>query len=516
MREAVFPTLLRGRAAALGVALMAATVACARSEPDPGARIPATPAGARLGEWLQAFNSGDPAAIVRFARSSWSDSALREMPAEERAAWDAMIHADHHTLVPREITQAGAHEVLARVQSGLTGMPLAIRVRVEREPPHAVSDLRIRFSQAPPERSRSRLDDAAIVAEVESFLDRLVAADAFSGVVLVAHEGRPLLIRADGMADRDAGVPIRPGTRFNLGSMNKMFTAVAIAQLAQAGKLRLTDPVGVHLPDFPNRAVAARVTIHHLLTHTAGLGMYWNARYEAVKDRIRTISEFLALVEDESPAFEPGSRFQYSNNGYVVLGAIVERVSGEDYYDYLGDHVFGPAGMTQTGSLEQGAAIPDLAVGYTFLDARGRARLGGRRSNAPLLGRRGSSAGGGYSTAADLMRFAEALRRNTLLDSAHTALLLEGKVSADEGRYAYGFEATRVNGRHIVGHGGGFPGVATHLDILPDLGYSVVVLSNYEGAAAFAVSHLLRELLTADPAPGASPPSPTLATDEAR
>src|ERR1044071_3562961 len=158
--------------------------------------------------------------------------------------------------------------------------------------------------------------------DLQSYFDSLATENKLSGVVLVAKDGITVASKAAGIANQATKAPIDPNTKFNLGSMNKMFTAVAVAQLAQAGKLSFEDTVGKHLPDYPNREVAEKVTIHHLLTHTSGLGSYWNAKFDARRSGIKTVADYLSLFADEPGAVDPGQRFKYSNSGFVVLGAL--------------------------------------------------------------------------------------------------------------------------------------------------------------------------------------------------
>src|SRR3712207_3641558 len=166
-------------------------------------------------------------------------------------------------------------------------------------------------------------DEAALVKAVGDALERAAAADEFSGIVLIAKGGRPVFQKSYGFANREAKTPIDAQTKFNLGSMNKMFTAVAVAQLAEAGKLSFDDTGAKHLPDYPNKDAAARVRVHHLLTHTSGLGDYFSPDYFANRAKITKVSELLPFFAAKPLEFEPGARFRYSNAGFVVLGLIV-------------------------------------------------------------------------------------------------------------------------------------------------------------------------------------------------
>ena len=318
-------------------------------------------------------------------------------------------------------------------------------------------------------------------AALGEILRERVEEDRFSGVVLVAKDGEPIFAEAHGMADKEAGRELTLDTPMGLASMNKMFTGVAIAQLAARGDLLFDDVVGDHLPDYPNEEVAARVTIHHLLTHTAGLGLYFrNPIYWETKDKYRTHTEFLELFADESPAFEPGARMEYSNNGPVVLGLVIEAITGQSYYDYVRQNIYQPAGMAHTDHYlleEQDTAAFAAAYVRESEDSPWE-------SDRPMKGPRGNAAGGGYSSANDLLRFSRAIFAGRLLDEEHWELLWKWHV--DEGReqgYGYLWGHQRIAGVRSTGHNGGGGGVNTDFAIFPDHGYTTIVLANYQQAA---------------------------------
>src|SRR5256885_11306785 len=249
--------------------------------------------------------------------------------------------------------------------------------------------------------------------DLDGYLNTLVAENKLSGVVLVAKDGVVVASKAAGIANKATNAPIDLNTKFNLGSMNKMFTAVAIAQLAQAGKLSFTDTVGKHLPDYPNKEVANKVTIHHLLTHTSGMGMYWGEKFKEQREKLVTVAAHLPLFASDALAFPPGERFQYSNAGYMLLGAIIEQVSGQDYYSYVQEHIYKPAGMNDTGFYEPGKPMPNLAVGYTRMSLNGQPQTE-IRDNESTREIKGGPAGGGFSTGPDLGGFQQALFASNL------------------------------------------------------------------------------------------------------
>jgi D-alanyl-D-alanine carboxypeptidase len=334
---------------------------------------------------------------------------------------------------------------------------------------------------------KSKIESAALLG----YLDNLATKDAFSGSVLVAKNGIPIFSDVCGLASKSFNVPNRIDTKFNLGSMNKMFTGLAVCQLAQRGKLDFNDRVGQHLPDYPNSIVTEHVTIHQLLTHTSGMGSFWNERYESTsKERFKQVRDFIPLFVDTSLTFEPGEGYQYSNAGYVLLGALIENISAQNYFDYVREHIYEPAHMFNTDAYEMDYDTPNLAIGYT--KEGGQSRL---RNNLFLHVVKGGPAGGGFSTVEDLLNFDIALRSGILLNAEYTRLLLSGKVATDMlgSYYAYGFFERRMNGIQSVGHGGGFYGISSTLRMYLDIGYTVAVLSNYDPPIASQVADWIEE-----------------------
>ena len=195
----------------------------------------------------------------------------------------------------------------------------------------------------------------------------------------------------------------------------------------------------------------------------------------------------MALYGKRGPQFEAGSQWRYSNYGMLLLGVVIERVSGQSYYDYAQEHIYKPAGMTLTGSLPEDQGVAGRSIGYM------RSQAGGWVPNTDTLPYRGTSAGGGYSTVGDLVNFSSALMNHKLLNAASTELLITGKVEAGPGgKYAYGFEDNRdKDGNGWVGHGGGAPGMNGDLKIYPKSGYVVAVLANLDPPAAGRVSEFL-------------------------
>jgi CubicO group peptidase (beta-lactamase class C family) len=332
-----------------------------------------------------------------------------------------------------------------------------------------------------------QLTESEAIAASKAQVEKNVAAGRFAGAVLVAKNGKVLFSGAYGLADREKKIPNTMDTRFRIGSMNKMFTAVAVLQLVEAGKIKLTDPVGKYITDYPNQEIATKVTIHQLLTHTGGTGDIFGPEFDKHRKELRTLNDYVALYGKRSPQFDPGSQWRYSNYGMLLLGVVIEKVTGQSYYDYVQEHIYKPAGMTLTASLPEDQSVAGRSIGYM------RSEAGGWVANTDTLPYRGTSAGGGYSTVDDLQRFASALMSHKLLNADSTELLITGKVETGGGaKYAYGFEDQRdKDGNGWVGHGGGAPGMNGDLKICPKSGYIVAVLANLDPPAAGQISEFL-------------------------
>jgi CubicO group peptidase (beta-lactamase class C family) len=310
-------------------------------------------------------------------------------------------------------------------------------------------------------------------SEAVSLSDRLRAAaaqyaDGFSGAVIVAKQGQPLFAQAYGLADRSSQRANTLDTPFNLASNNKMFTALVIARLVEQGKLDWNDKVGKYLPKWPQKTVRDEVTIAQLLTHTSGLGQYWGEQHENQRDSLDTVSEYAELFSSEQPVAKPDEKFSYSNNGYVLLGLIAEKVSGKDYYQLARELVYQPAGMTHSDHYRKTDVNQGVAIGYDNQQA----------ADTDALALRGSPDGGGYASANDLLRFALALQAGKIVRSDTLARMTQGSVAMGPGmRYGYGFGVSAGAPRHF-GHLGGTPSAHAAIEIYPDSNVVVIVLAN--------------------------------------
>lgn len=439
--------------------------------------LPATPVGKAVALFVKALNSGSRTELEKFHTDRGGDA--------ENAGPDLEFAEQSGGIDLLRVLTATDHRIEIEAKTRKTARAVVLLFAVEPTPPHAVADVGVRpLRPAGAGGPRNGPGDApppprpveTVIAEAPAIVDRAIE-DGFSGVVMIARDGKVVLERASGLANRGFAVKNRVDTKFNLGSINKTFTKLAVAQLMQAGKLSLDDRLGKILPDFPHAEAAKKVTVAHLLEMKSGLGDFFGPEFNAVsKARIRTLSDYLPFFAKKPLAFEPGAGEAYSNGGYITLGLIIEKLTGQSYYDYVRDHIFKPAGMSDTDAFELDAPTPNLAVGYT---RRGV-------SNIFTLPARGSSAGGGYSTAPDLLKYAEAVMADRLTSAPYTAWYLGGprpdaapSTSAPQGG--------------SLGVAGGSPGVNAVFTLNRAQRLVLIVLTNDDGPAAEELAQKIRQ-----------------------
>ncbi len=479
---------------ALATVLAAAAPPAVASQDKPV--IPDTQAGKRLAQLVEVLNTGSPATFKKFISQEFSDRMLSRMPIDRHLSVFGDIHDKSRGYDLVRIEDSKDFSIRAAYKNRLTGGFEAIVVKLETAAPYKIEGLGIRPAGPWPGRSpEGPLREKEMAGELDRFVKKLAAADVFSGTVLVRRNGRKIYEGAFGAAVKGWNLPNRIDTKFNLGSMNKMFTAVAIAQLVEEGKLSYEDPLDKFLgPDWIKPEAAKKIRIKHLLSHTSGLGSYFNEKYQkSSRTLFRAVDDFKPLVVDDTPAFEPGTKWQYSNTGMLLLGAVIEKATGGSYFDYVRENITEPAGMTASDSYEMDLPVPNLAIGYDkeFLED-GSVRF---RNNLYMHVIKGGPAGGGFSTVGDLVRFAEALASGKLVSRDSYALLTSPKPDLNSPDYGFGFSIDKDEalGR-IIGHSGGFPGIHSNLDIFLDRGEVAAVMSNYSGGAQ-AVQEKIRELL---------------------
>ena len=438
--------------------------------------------GERLQLLLDAVNTGD----IELARTFYDehlDEELRaKFPAEQFLEWFPAFVREHGGL---EFHSVRTYEPERENQTVVVTKDLnyeswvAIVFRYENGPDAPLAGLRFSPARTPSDVDEPPLTEEEVLAEVGEMLDRLCENDLFSGTVLIAKGDEVLFTRACGGASKRFHAPVNIDTKFNIGSMNKMFTSTAIAQLVEKGLLSFDDPASDYLDEsWLPKEISERITIHHLLTHTSGLGSFFNETFDqGARKRFREIDSYKELISGDTLAFEPGTEWQYSNSGMFLLGTVIENVTGVDYYDYIRENISGPAGMENSDCYEMDCPVENLAIGYFMSPGC----AGGWRNNLYEHTIKGGPAGGGFSTAPDLHRFARALQTGVLVSKESLDLLLTDHFGHG---YGYGFGIREEPGGTVVGHGGGFIGINANLDMFLDSGYITVVMTNYDGAGS--------------------------------
>lgn len=307
------------------------------------------------------------------------------------------------------------------------------------------------------------------VEQIANYLDSL---EGFSGVVLIAKDDHILFKRAYGFAHLGHKIKNNVATKFSYASIGKSFTAVAIFHLIQQGKLSLQDNIGKYLPDYQNQKARDSVTIELLLRHKSGLPNYFHyEKYtQASKEQFRTLDDLTNLYENRPLEFSPGQEFAYRNTNYIVLGRIIEAITRMPYDNYIQKHIFSIADMQNTGNFDIDHITDNVAENYTLSDVH----LNQFQKTIFMSGIKGTPAGGGYSTAEDLYKFATAFKHNKLLNESYTNLM---KTEPDHW-YGYGMQFAGAKGSGIYGHSGGHFGTGAEWRIFEQQGYIVALLTN--------------------------------------
>lgn len=434
-------------------------------------QLPKTPAARQLAEVIKLIPQATPERLAAWLPEHYTPSNMEREPLVRRIGtfmdWQARGGFELH-----EVTRAEPYYVETVARQPVSDEHWRLAVQVEAVLPHRIEALLLGRQPLPVRLPPSENQDAA-----DSFLryvDRLATANLFSGAVLIARHGRILAQGAFGFANRDFDIPNNLDTRFNVASLTKSWTAVAICQLIEAGRLSLETRVADFI-DYPDADSARKMRIEHLLTHTAGLDSYFTAEFDRTARKLmRSVDDFLALTRHQLPAFEPGTSWKYSNTGMVLLGKIIEILTGQSYFEYVEQQVLAKAGMVDSGFFDLDQVNKDTAVGYT----KAWDLAGPRYVNSLFEGViKGGPAGCGYATVADVFRFAEALRGGRLVSPSMVERMTSAKPALSSPDYGYGFAIHPQ--RVLFGHSGGLIGASANLDITRDPGgWIVVVLAN--------------------------------------
>ncbi|MFW9834504.1 MAG: serine hydrolase domain-containing protein [Candidatus Thorarchaeota archaeon] len=320
------------------------------------------------------------------------------------------------------------------------------------------------------------------VKKFQKMLEDYVKQDKFSGTTLVIKDDKVIFEKAYGIADKRFGIPNKIDTKFNVGSLNKIITKTAILQLVQQEKIELDDLVGKYLPDF-REDIATKVKIRHLISFTSGMSDYFGKKFDQSLGGLRKVSDFVPLFIEDPLLSEPGEKWNYSNAGYVVLGLIIEAVSGIDYYDYVMENIYRPAGMKNSHHYEVDSVTENMATGYTRHMPDGTVHPSKRRNNYFVIGSRGSPAGGGYSTVHDWLLFDRAITQEKLMNSEFSKKVFM-PLDADPSKQP-----------SAIAMAGGAPGLTALYIKFFKLGYTFIVFSNYDPDDIEPLAEEIRDLV---------------------
>ena len=462
------------------------------------ATLPTTPIGQLGAELIRHINNDSPAQIQQ-----WAPSVLS-------AAVPAVDKADFVANISSAARDSGGVDLFdVRTDPRRPG-PLQMVVKARR-----TGQLGLFFIAADPAQPSQLaqaylgpMDDPALYADwpqkavshtelarlIHDTLDRLKRTQDFSGCVTVTVHAKTIIDECRGEADRRFAVPIDKQTRFHIASIGKTFTAVAIAQLVEAGKLSWDTTLAQVVPEYPDHEAAKKITVWQLLHHTSGLGDMLVPEYFANRERFIAPADYLGLIARQPKLSEPGKEWNYSNAGFMLLGRIIENVSHQDYDGYIQRHIFTPVGMQASGFDRLDEITPKLAVGY-YRDGMFSSIW---KMDWSKIQFKGGPAGGGYSNNTDMLLFADALRNGRLVKPATLAKMFADQVPAGPGGYAAGFGDRLSHGSPIRGHAGGIEGSTANLQMVWNANAAVAMTSNQGPSETWMLAERIADLLAAE------------------
>lgn len=460
--------------------------------------LPDKPISQVIEPMISAINSGQRKKVVSFINSHYSEGELTVKGIKKLTGYLLNIREIHgriefHSSRSYDRFTLPDYELHAVLKPEKTNMWLGVVVVAAESAPSKLMQLRFIPARHPSNVAKpGPLSIELAVAELDNFVDAMAKMDLFSGAVLLAEGEQIIFQRADGEASKRFNVPNKLDTKFNLGSLNKMFTGLAIMQQVEKGTLSLNDKLRKHIDSsWLNDGISKSIEIQHLLTHTSGLDNNFLRAMEGwPKQRFRKLSDYKTITKKAQQFFEPGTSLRYSNTSMFLLGVVIESVTGQDYFQYLQENVFEPAGMINTGSFEMDEPIPNLAIGYR----KENKSTTGWRNNLFSHVLKGSPAGGGFSTIYDLHRFSVSLRQHKLLSKDLTELMFTPKPELNSPAYGYGFSIRNIGTMRVVGHEGGTVGINSNLDVYLERPYVTVIMSNYSDGSVH-IMRKMRELL---------------------
>ena len=451
--------------------------------------FPDTPAGKRAKEVFDLLNGVHAQSPKDYAMENFAQAFKESIPAPGNGLQQIKNMFGNVELV--EISESEQDKISYIIKPATHDLYLTIKLQVEPDEPHFISSLGL-IPGTKPVAAGNQTDKKTVESKIKTlddlhqYLTQKTDDNEFSGTVLVAKDGTAIFQHAYGYASKKFQTPNNLDTKFNIASCNKFFTTVAVLQLMDAGKLSMDDPIGKYLDMFPQE-IADNVTIRHLLDMTSGWGDYWNNETYRLKHHgLRKVSDYIDFIKDIPLDFKPGTKKQHCNIGFEVAGAIIEKLTELDYYDYIRSHIYKPAGMIHTDSYPRDECIENMAMGYTNMNPFDHEKTGYQWTNIYFTAARGTPAGGGFSTVRDLLKFDRALRNNVLLSPEYTRYLFNRR---------RGTPGDPVIADGMIIAVGATIGANAYFGIDLAKGYTIVVLSNYDPPAAMDVGKIVQKIV---------------------
>lgn len=448
--------------------------------------------------FLKAVNSGSRVVMGVFISENYDPDVLKQFPLSMVISMNMEFYYQTGGLGYEliKVNSSAEKSVSADLYNKLTESYVNLQIPVTDTSSHKISW----FARTEQIKAREGYKQLKNISEKEMLekinigLKKMKDDDEFSGAVLIAKDGNPILNEAVGDASKSYQIKNKTDTKFNIASVGKIFTGLAVMQLAEQGKLSYDDKVDKYVgAEWLNPEIASKIQVRHLLTHTSGLGDYFKDAY-AQNDipAFRSLSDYKTLLADDELAFEPGTRFLYSNSGMLILGVIIEKVSGKPYFEYLEKHIFAPAGMNNTGGFYKDRPVKNRATGYTKIYENAGVTFDNHQFTRVL---RGSPSGGAYSTVEDFLKFDLALRTNKVLSASGTEHIFKGRPELNAGFHSYMFFVEEGDAGKVATHSGDGTGVNAQFNMYLDKGYTFVVLSNYSRPSGKIVADIISALI---------------------
>ncbi|MGE0019867.1 MAG: serine hydrolase domain-containing protein [Draconibacterium sp.] len=451
-----------------------------------------------VNDYFLALNSGSRKTLKDFLVKNTSKNLFAKIPFETFVTFNMAFYYETGGLGYEYLTTDTTGEKLIQLKllNRLTKSQVTLEIPVSRENEIQVSGMTsIKNLETNNNGSHSQpISDKEIVEKLGKCVSQLEKEDEFSGVVLLSKNGDPIFKRAVGKANIAYEIPNKTDIKFNLASVGKIFTGLAIAQLQEQGKLKIDDTIDKYLTaGWLPAEISTKIQIGHLLTHTSGLGDYFTDIYKQCEiQTFRDLNDYNPLVFKSELCFEPGSRFQYSNTGYLLLGVIIESVSGEEYFQYLNNHIFIPSGMVNSGGFSKDEPVKNRATGYTKIWQNDDFTWTDHQGTRIL---KGCPSGGVYSTAEDLLLFDNALQNNKLLSPENTKQLFTGFPELNASFHSSCFFLSNNTAGQTASHQGDGSGVNCQFKKYVSQGYTAIVLSNYSAPSANIIANVIDRLI---------------------